>query len=252
MNSADIHTLTGAYAVDALPPDERDRFEEHLAACEPCRLEVRELQATAARLGSAGPAEPPPALKGAVMDEIRRTRQEPPLTLPGPADTEQRTSPSPPSPWYQQVLAPAAAILVLVVIGLTAVIANLNGRLDELEARAVPVADVLTAPDAITVAQAGPGGSQMRLVASPTRGEGVLLVDGMDRAPTDRVYQLWLLRDGEASPAGLLQVDERGRGTHVMTGDMSDVSAVALTIEPAGGSPQPTSDPITVMPLRDA
>ncbi|MEX2458370.1 MAG: anti-sigma factor [Actinomycetota bacterium] len=69
---------------------------------------------------------------------------------------------------------------------------------------------------------------------------------------SERVYQLWLLRDGEAVPAGLLDVDDRGQGAHVMTGDMSDVSAVALTIEPAGGSPQPTTEPITVMQLPSA
>ena len=259
MNATDIHHLTGAYAVDALPPDERERFEEHLATCETCRTEVRELQATAAVLGAAGAEQPPAALKGSVMDEIRRTRQVPPVGRAGDGPAAygsgtgtRATAPSSAPRWYERMLAPAAAVLVLVVIGLTAVIANLNTRLDQLETLAVPVADVLTSPDAITVSAAGPGEANMRLIASPTRGEGVFLVGGMDQAPTDRVYQLWLLRDGEATPAGLLDIDDRGRGAHVMTGDMSDVSAVALTIEPEGGSPQPTTDPITVMELPSA
>lgn len=252
---ADIHTLTGAYAVDALPADEQERFERHLAECEACRLEVRELQATAAELGAAGALEPPTSLKGSVLEEIRRTRQEPPT--PRVSDPSPGTSYGDPSAvtslptqrWHQRLLAPAAAVLVLVVIGLTAVIANLNSRLDELETLAVPVADVLTAPDAITLAQEGPGGSRLRLVASPTRGEGVILVDGMAQAPSERVYQLWLLRDGQPVPAGLLDINEEGKGAHVMTGDMSDVAAVALTIEPEGGSPQPTTEPITVIEL---
>jgi anti-sigma-K factor RskA len=250
MNPADIHTLTGAYAVDALPEDERERFERHLAECAACELEVRELQATAARLGAAEHVQPPASLKRSVMEEIARTRQE------APRGTTRDRVPTPPTvlppPWHQRVLAPAAAVLVVVVIGLSAVIANLNSRLAELETFAAPVADVLTAPDVITLAAAGPGGSSMRLIASPLRGEGVFLVDGMAGPPSERVYQLWLLRDGEAIPAGLLDVDERGRGAHVMTGDMSEVAAVAITVEPDGGSPQPTSDPIARLELPSA
>lgn len=262
MNATDIHTLTGAYAVDALSSDEREQFERHLAGCEACRTEVRELQATAARLGGAEAEEPPASLKHAVMDQVRRTPQEPPRAgsegTPSPRSRDDRSAGSsatvvPIQPrWYERMLAPAAAVLVLVVIGLTAVIANLNARLDDLEALTTPVAEVLTAPDAITLSAAGPGESTMRLVASPTRGEGVFLVGGMEQAPSDHVYQLWLLRGDAAVPAGLLEVDDRGQGAHVMTGDMSDVSAVALTIEPAGGSPQPTTEPITVMQLSDA
>lgn len=259
MNASDIHHLTGAYAVDALPPEERDTFEQHLAACDACRTEVRELQATAAHLGAAGAEEPPAALKGAVMDQIRRTPQVPPVGQPeggptvygGGATTHAGTRSADPR-WYERMLAPAAAVLVLVVIGLTAVIANLNARLDDLETLAVPVAEVFTAPDSIVVSAEGPGDASMRLIASPTRGEGVFLVGGMEQAPSARVYQLWLLRDGQAVPAGLLDIDERGRGAQVMTGDMSDVDAVALTIEPDGGSPQPTSAPISVLVLPEA
>lgn len=260
MNAAEMHHLTGAYAVDALPPDEREQFEQHLAGCEACQVEVRELQATAAELGATGAVRPPSSLKHAVMDEVRRTRQD----APRPHEAEPAAGtvygdpgavaslPTAQPRWYQRMLAPAAAVLVLIVIGLTAVIADLSARLDDLETLAVPVADVLTAPDVITLAQAGPGDASMRLVASPSRGEGVFLVGGMAPPPPERVYQLWLLRGDEAVPAGLLDVDAQGRGGQVMTGDMSDVTAVALTVEPEGGSPQPTTDPIAVMQLPDA
>ena len=53
MSTAELHTLTGAYALHALPEDERVAFERHLGACEACAQEVRELSATAARLGLA-------------------------------------------------------------------------------------------------------------------------------------------------------------------------------------------------------
>ncbi|WP_181789821.1 zf-HC2 domain-containing protein, partial [Streptomyces phytophilus] len=47
------HTATGAYVLHALPPAERAVFEEHMALCEACEAEVRELAETAARLGTA-------------------------------------------------------------------------------------------------------------------------------------------------------------------------------------------------------
>ncbi|MFP4149023.1 MAG: RskA family anti-sigma factor, partial [Nitriliruptoraceae bacterium] len=74
----DLHTLTGAYAVDALDDTERAVFEAHLEVCLPCAQEVRELQETAARLGGAAVAAVPSDLKARVLAEIDATRQERP------------------------------------------------------------------------------------------------------------------------------------------------------------------------------
>lgn len=245
-HTADIHTLTGAYAVDALDDVERARFEEHLAVCEACQQEVAEFHDTAAHLAAASYETPPPGMRDAVMARIDQTRQEPPR--PSTSDTSVVHLPS---PWYQRLLAPAAAVLMLVVIGLTAVIANMNDRLDELETLAAPVAEILTAPDVTVRVLEGPDGAQVRLVASPTRGEGVFLVDSLAQAPEGRTYQLWLIDTEGATPAGLLNVDEQGRGSKVMTGDMGDVVAIGVTVEPEGGSPQPTTEPVVVIDLAD-
>ncbi len=77
--TADIHALSGAYALDALPDDERSAFEAHLAQCEPCRTEVRELQETATRLAEGTELAPPPHLRERVMTAVARTRQDSPL-----------------------------------------------------------------------------------------------------------------------------------------------------------------------------
>jgi anti-sigma factor RsiW len=73
--SADLHTLTGAYAADALSETERLAFERHLDACPACAQEVRELTETAARLGSAVAVPPPAALWERVRAEAAATRQ---------------------------------------------------------------------------------------------------------------------------------------------------------------------------------
>ena len=77
--STDVHTLSGAYALDALAPEEAAEFREHLDGCQACRDEVRELRAAAARMGAAEASAPPPDLQGAaILAAADRTPQEPP------------------------------------------------------------------------------------------------------------------------------------------------------------------------------
>jgi anti-sigma-K factor RskA len=243
--SPDIHTLTGAYAADALPEDERRFFEEHLAVCEACAQEVAELQATAARLGAASYEPPPPALKDAVLAEIDQVRQEPPRTPA--ADTAAATTHR--RGRWTSLAMPAAAAVAVAVLGLGVVVANLSSRLSEVETQATQLTEVLAASDARIVEADGPEGSRARVVVSASRGEAVFLVSGMGPAPHQHTYELWLIDDTGATPAGLFDVDDRGRATRVMTGDLDGTLAIGVTVEPEGGSPQPTTDPLMVVEL---
>jgi anti-sigma factor RsiW len=72
------HVLTGSYALDALGPQERGRFERHLHRCASCDAEVRGLRETAARLAMARSLRPPPGLQDRVIAATHRTRQLPP------------------------------------------------------------------------------------------------------------------------------------------------------------------------------
>src|SRR3989442_2763116 len=73
--NADIHTLVGPYALDAVDDLERARFDRHLAECESCVQEVAELRATAGRLADITELTPPARLKDAVLTQVARTRQ---------------------------------------------------------------------------------------------------------------------------------------------------------------------------------
>jgi len=75
----DIHLLTGAYVLDSLDDADRDVFTQHLDECEGCAGEVAELRETVVRLADDSWAVPPPRLRQNVMDQIRTTRQLPPL-----------------------------------------------------------------------------------------------------------------------------------------------------------------------------
>jgi anti-sigma-K factor RskA len=250
--SPDIHTLTGAYAVDALPEDERRAFERHLAACSACAQEVAELQATAARLGSASVAAPPPGLRDAVMARIADVRQE------GPAGTAGSVTSIADAPrsrgsrrWMTTLLAPAAAVMAIAILGLSAVVVNLGGRIDQLESQSTQLTDVMAAADARTIEIDTGGDETARLVMSPSRSEAVLLVDGMAAAPEDHNFVIWLIDgDGTPQPAGTLSVDERGRATRVVAGDLATAAAIGVTVEPADQPiEEPTTDPVMVVEM---
>ncbi len=61
--TTDLHSLMAPYALDALDPDERLRFENHVEQCPTCRSELAGSQAAAARLGEAEHRTPPPGLR---------------------------------------------------------------------------------------------------------------------------------------------------------------------------------------------
>lgn len=251
--NADIHTLTGAYAIDALTDEERASFEAHLANCDACRQEAHEFRETAAQLALATAEEPPPGLRDAVLAQIDTIRQEPPNVPsratssggPAPTGTGGRLRDT----WIDRLALPAAAAVVLIVVGLAGVIANLNSRLDELERSTTRMVDVLAAPDATTFSVENGEGPHGKVVFSERRGEGMFVASGLTELSEDQVYELWLIGDEGAVPAGLFEADARGRASHVMTGSMDGVQAIGVTVEPAGGSEQPTSDPIIVVPV---
>jgi anti-sigma factor RsiW len=239
--SPDPHTLTGAYAADALTDAERLAFEHHLEACPACATEVRELQATAARLGSAVPAPPPPALWDRVRTEVAVTRQLPPVIgRAGRRGGGRRRVPP---------LLAAAAALVVAVVSVTALGLGLTGRPGRPARTTDLVAAVLAAPDARRVA-ARPGGSgQAAVVVSRERGRAVFVAGGLPPAPAARTYQLWVLGGSGPRPAGLVEVGAGGRVTRLLDGPVTGTERVAMTVERAGGAARPTTEPVVVVDL---
>lgn len=234
--SADIHALAGAYALDALPGDEKAFFERHLAQCEACTAEVAELTETAARLGTAAAVAPPPDLRAKILAAADVTRQLPPE--PAPQAT--------PRGWDAmrgRLLMPVAACLALVVLGLTGLSINLGQNLQDARsevARNADVMSVVAAGDLQTVELAMGAGAPGRFLFSPSQDEGVLVGQGMSDPGDGKTYELWLIHDGTPVPAGVFGPDADGSAVAAVEGIVRDAERVAVTIEPAGGSKRPT------------
>ncbi|MFI0452933.1 anti-sigma factor domain-containing protein [Actinomadura sp. 6N118] len=228
--SETIHALAGAYALDALSEIERRRFEAHLGECDACDREMRGLRATAARLGTAAARTAPPELRDRVLTAISRTRQE------RPRAARWRGGPALPP----RLLAVAAAACLLVAVALGVVTVRAEDRLDRAEARQRQVESVLTASDARTVTAAVRTGGRGTVVISRRADRAVVIMTGLPAAPPSRTYELWLLGAGAPRPAGLTAT---GSGPIVVDG-IGAAAGIGITVEPEGGSPQPTTDPV--------
>lgn len=204
-----IHALTAGYALHALSADEEREFEAHLAGCRPCQEELASFSEAASALAFAVPAEePPPALRGRILDAARAER-------PNVVPLRPRWA-------YPAVAVAAVALGVAVSLGVWA--ASLHSRLDSTQAlRALPVQ--------------GANGS----VIVGRHGTAALVVSGLPPAPAGKTYEVWVVRGSKAEPAGLFAATH---GTVRLTRTLPDGARVAVTLERAGGVPQPTSAPV--------
>jgi anti-sigma factor RsiW len=260
--SADLHTLTGAYAADALSETERLAYERHLAACPACDQEVRQLTETAARLGSAVAVPPPAALWERVRAEAVATRQPPTGESAG---RNGRAAGGGPTPFsgrggalaggrgvrrrFPPLLAAAAALLVA-ALSVTALNLGLPGQGGRSEGPVDLVAAVLAAPDARRIAaKPGPTG-QVAVVVSRRRGQAVFEASGLPEVPAARTYQLWVVDRSGPRPAGLVEPGGGGEVARLLEGRVTGSEQVAMTVERRGGAARPTSEPVVVVDLR--
>ncbi|MFD9302074.1 anti-sigma factor domain-containing protein [Streptomyces sp. NPDC060048] len=241
----ELHTLTAAYVLDALGPGERDAFRAHLTRCEPCSQDVAGFSATAGKLAVAVALAPPPHIKAAVLGRIENVRRLPPRI-----GTRRAAGFLGRLPRKAGAFAVAASLAGAAVFGGAALWQA--GQTDRARqdarqavARNQELRAVVTAPDARTVHGRTSGGAAATVIASPGRDRAVFLTDRLPPAGEGRTYQLWLADRGTMRPAGFLA----GDGAAVLNGGLGTATAVGLTLEPAGGSPRPTTSPLVLLTL---
>lgn len=235
--TGDIHALAGAYALDALNDIERATFARHAAECEVCAIEVAEFHETTARLAEATWSVPPPRLRRSVLEQVSRTAQ---TTAGGGHRAHPGRQVGEATRWRRRT-AFAAAAGVLAVGGGVATWAVAQDRIGDKNAQVVAaqqesrrVSELLGAPDA-RLSRAG----QVTVVVSPSRNSGVAILRDMPDPGPGKAYQLWMIKGlTQAEPVGLLATGQTS-GTFLV-GKAAGADTFGVSVEPAGGSPQPT------------
>jgi anti-sigma-K factor RskA len=235
----DLHTLAGAYALDALTEIERAGFARHLAACEACATDVAEFQETASRLGAVAWEAPPARLRDAVLAEVARTRQ---VT----AGRAGRAAPTDVQRWRRWTAA-AIAAGVLALGGTATVWVVQEQRVREADRQAAQLRDILAAGDVQVRTTTVSGGGKITVAVSASRNDGVVVVSDLPAPPEGKVYQLWLIDESSPRSAGVMAAGQRSGITPLAS--VRGADTLGVTLEPEGGSPAPTSGPVAGVPL---
>ncbi|HEX5403831.1 MAG TPA: anti-sigma factor [Pseudonocardiaceae bacterium] len=253
--SSEVHTLTGAYALNALDDTERAEFERHLAECPDCEREVAEFRRTANLLGAAVAEQPSDSLRQRVFNEIRTTRQEPP-GRPRPVAPRGRGRSGGTSRWPLALTSVAAAV-ALALAGTFGVAAlRAQHELDEAQetlavaaAEYAPVAQVLGEPDAQSVTATGATGGNATVMMSRKLDKGVFLAFHMPTTPSGKAYQAWAIGAGGYKSLGVLKAGGTDSTVPVIMNTLGGTATIGVTVEPAGGSKQPTTTPVMEISL---
>jgi anti-sigma-K factor RskA len=218
MNCEEIEELLGVYALGALAPEEDAAVRDHLVSCEN-HPEAAELQAIAASLAFAVPErEPPAALKSRLMDEVRREGAS-------PVAARRATG------WLQRLVQPRLAPYALAAALAVAVVALLATN---------------TGDGNGTVVTRFADGGQLsgQVVYIPDEDLAVIQVNGLEQLSEDETYQVWAMSEGQPRPIGFLEVSSEGHALTALGVNLADADEVAVTVEPRGGSPLPTTAPV--------
>ena len=214
---------------------------------------------------AAVPSVPPPAPAPATPADPAATTAPPAPsapTAPGPAGTGSGASAAERASkrWFQRPasLLLAAAAAVALFIGGTFVglgLAGTSGTSDSFAAQqAASLAQLNAAPDVQRASATTADGHQATLVWSDTSSLSALLVDGLPALSGDQDYQLWYIGPGGAVSAGLLDTNaaasggtSTGTAWRVLDGSLTAGDTIGMTVEPKGGSQQPTTAPIVAI-----
>jgi anti-sigma factor RsiW len=222
MESLTMHDLTAAYALDALDAEESREYEEHLATCERCREELAQLGGAAGALAFAveSPA-PPAALRSRILVTARAER-------PNVVPLRSR--------WTRTTRA-IAAVAAVAAIGFGIWAASLSRSLDrERSALDQAKRGIAVASDP-GAARVRVGGTARGTLFVSRTGDAALVVSPLERAPSGRTYEAWVIQNGRPLRAGTF-----AGGGNTVVGLERRVPAgavVAVTLERKPGAEVP-------------
>jgi len=229
----DLIALATPYALHAVPDAELAEIERRVAAAPPDVAqafadEVRAVRETMAVVSAATAVEPPDHLRASLLAEVSSD----PVRALGRRINR----------WQTIGLAAAAAV----IIGLGALGVGIA-----LQPKPTPstAEEVFAAPDVRTVSGEIPTGGTATVVFSREKHAGVLVMNNVAPPAPGTVYQMWLIDDKGAKSAGTMDAKNVAPSTTAVLPDLGDSRTLAFTVEPPGGSTQPTSAPFAKLTL---
>jgi len=242
MDDKSFEDLKDAYALGALPDDERATVEAYLALHPERQAEIDDMVGIASLLALAPPEQEPPAnLRHRLMEVVESEAVQPRAARRGTSSWFGRMGD------FRNLALGAAALLV---VGLLSWNVLLQGDVQDLRGQ---VEEARTADQAQDTREIELGGSWAEQgaraeVTALKDDRAILVVEDMPSMPEDRTGQVWVIRDEKPEPSGLLEPSGNMAATAITT-PLRGADAIAVTIEPAGGSDEPTSDPVLVQEL---
>jgi anti-sigma-K factor RskA len=224
--------LKGAYALGALSEEERREVEDYLGEHPELGAEVDDLESVANLLALAPQEhEPSPKLR---RDLLRR--------ISSSSDVTPALDPSARQNGLGRLFGPgglaAAAALALVAIGMFAWNASLQEENQTLQGE-------LEGQQKSYALQSTGEAQEVRGEVVRLGYERVVLVaEDLPSPPEGETYQAWIMREDVPEPAGLFEPNDTGAAAAPIEGSIEGADAVAVTVEPSGGSSSPTSDPL--------
>ena len=242
MNRERFEDLREPHALNALPENERREMEEYLVSHPELQSEIDELGTIAGLLAFSPPdQEPSPRLREDLMNTVRVES-----VRSGDAHAPER------DPFSTRVreffgfgrLALGAAALV-VLVGLISWNVSLQSQNNDLQGKVQSVQKQAQQKQTQTYALKGSGTAQnvSGEVVKVNSKHTVLTADDLPSIPKDKTYQIWVIKNGVPKPAGVFNPNH-GKAAAMVTISLKDGDTIAITVEPAGGSSKPTTDPI--------
>lgn len=235
--SADDHLLEllPAYALGSLDPAEHGAVSEHVQNCPVCAAELATYQTVAAGLALAAPdALPPTELKRRLLARVQKLPSAP---VNRPPINRRLWLPN----FSQRAVAVWGIASFLLILVLIASNLLLWQRLTRLETtarsggmRAIPLTGLT------------PGAAGFILIGADGQ-NGAFVVDALPTLEPNYQYQLWLLQNGEYRTSGaVFSVDEYGYGGGRIRApkNLFEYSGCDVSVEPAGGSSEPTGEKV--------
>lgn len=232
MNCNEVDDLMGAYAADALERAEAQHVREHLRHCAAHAAIAMELRATVASLAdSAEPMTPPVTLRSRILEAVAATETNAAPVEIGSARVR-RQYPA----WFMATAAAAAAIIVGLAVS-NVVLLNRGGG--------AGIPDLARSARVVATLQAHDSAGGGVVLYFPDEKKALVVGDGMKPLDaTASTYQLWEIDGGLPRSIGLMQADAAGHAIVVVPFEGGQGQTLAITIEPPGGSLQPTTAPI--------